>query len=141
MRKDIVLALGVLVLANAMLAQDLAALNVALPGIERELGVDLTTDDAHLASSGMNLETAGRDALQGLLAGAESAQLVIAQFDPAVASELLATATEAFAAGVRAGLRLDAGIAAVGFLVSLLLLRVARRERHEPAPFAPHGTP
>jgi EmrB/QacA subfamily drug resistance transporter len=96
--------------------------------------------DAHLAASTSNLSEAERGALQGLLAGAESAQQVVAQFDPDMARELLNIAGEAFAAGVRSGLRLDAGLAAVGLLVSLLLLRVPRRDRREATSLAPHGT-
>jgi hypothetical protein len=43
MRRETILALGTLGLSNTMLAQDLAALNVALPSIERDLGIDLST--------------------------------------------------------------------------------------------------
>jgi EmrB/QacA subfamily drug resistance transporter len=96
--------------------------------------------DTHLGASGADLTAAERGALQGLLAGAETARHVVAQFDPAMANDLLAIASEAFADGVRSGLRLDAGIAAVGFLVSLLLLRVARRDRREGAALAPGAT-
>ena len=98
--------------------------------------------DAHLAASGAELTAAERGAVQGVLAGAESAQQIMARFDPALANDLLAMAVAAFAAGVRSGLRLDAGIAAVGLLVSLLLLRVARRDRRAEAEAtaAPGGT-
>jgi EmrB/QacA subfamily drug resistance transporter len=92
-----------------------------------------------LAALGTELTAPERSALRGLIAGAESAQQVVAQFDAAVASDLLVTAREAFAAGVRSGFRLDAGIAAIGFLASLLLLRLARRDRRETAAVTPRG--
>ncbi|MGH2615687.1 MAG: MFS transporter, partial [Thermomicrobiales bacterium] len=64
MRKDTILALGALGIGNAMLAQDLAALNVALPSIERDLNVDLTTVqwvvNAYLLVYGMLIITGGR---------------------------------------------------------------------------------
>jgi hypothetical protein len=96
--------------------------------------------DAHLAAAGADLTVAERGALEGLLAGAESAQQVVGQFDPGMAQELLGIAGEAFAAGVRSGLRLDAAIAAVGVLVSLLLLRVTRRDRRDATALSPSGT-
>lgn len=64
MRKETTLALGILGLANAMLAQDLASLNVALPSIERDLAVELTSAqwvvNAYLLIYGMMIVTAGR---------------------------------------------------------------------------------
>ena len=96
--------------------------------------------DAHFAASGSALTPAEREAVTGVLSGAESAQRVLSQFDAGMAQEILGIAGAAFAAGVRSGLRLDAGIAAVGLLVSLLLLRVARRDRREAAPLAPGAT-
>jgi EmrB/QacA subfamily drug resistance transporter len=96
--------------------------------------------NAHLAAAGADLTEADRGALQSVLTGAESAQQVVAQFDPAMAQELLDIAAEAFAAGVRSGLRLDAALAAVGFLAALLLLRVARRDQRTAVAAAPHGS-
>jgi EmrB/QacA subfamily drug resistance transporter len=96
--------------------------------------------DAHLAAAGADLTVEERGALEGLLAGTESARQVVGQFDPGMAQELLGIAGEAFAAGVRSGLRLDAGIAAVGVLVSLLLLRVTRRDRRDATALSPSGT-
>jgi EmrB/QacA subfamily drug resistance transporter len=64
MRKDTILALVALGLANVLLAQDLAALNVALPSIERDLDVDITTAqwvvNAYLLVYGMMIVTGGR---------------------------------------------------------------------------------
>jgi MFS family permease len=64
MRKETILALAILALANAMLAQDLAALNVALPSIERALNAELTTAqwvvNAYLLIYGVTIVTAAR---------------------------------------------------------------------------------
>jgi EmrB/QacA subfamily drug resistance transporter len=64
MRKETVLALLALGLGNFMVAQDLAALNVSLPRIERELNVDLSTAqwivNAYLLVFGMTIITGGR---------------------------------------------------------------------------------
>ncbi|MGH2616306.1 MAG: hypothetical protein ACRDJC_13760, partial [Thermomicrobiales bacterium] len=88
--------------------------------------------DAHLAGATVALPAAQREALTGVLAGTESAQQVLQQFDPAIARQLLETAGEAFGAGVQAGLRVDAGIAAVGVVLAAAFLRgvrqVARRQ-------------
>ena len=96
--------------------------------------------DAQLAASGATVTAAEREAVNGILAGAESAQQAIARFEPGLAQEILGIAGEAFAAGVRSGLRLDAGLAAIGLLVALLLLRVARRGRRDAAAPAPGAT-
>jgi hypothetical protein len=68
------------------------------------------------------LPAAQRDALDSILAGTESAQRVLAQFDPAVGQRLLAIAGDAFAVGVRAGLRLDAVIVAIGAVLAVVFL-------------------
>jgi EmrB/QacA subfamily drug resistance transporter len=64
MRKETVLALLALGLANFMVAQDLAALNVSLPSIERDLNVDLSTAqwivNAYLLVFGMTIVAGGR---------------------------------------------------------------------------------
>ncbi len=70
-------------------------------------------------------------ALGGLLAGTESSQRVLQQFSPDVAQQLLDTAAEAFANGVQAGLRLDAGLAALALVVALLLVKGRQRETGE----------
>jgi hypothetical protein len=57
-----------------------------------------------------------------LLAGTESARQVLQQFSPDLARELLDIAGEAFAAGVRAGLRLDAGLVLVAVVLAVLML-------------------
>ncbi len=93
-----------------------------------------STVDARLAAAGAGLNPAERDALHGLLAGTDSAQQVAASFDRNMAAELLAIAADAFAAGVRSGLRLDAGIAVAGVLVSLLLVRGVRQNLRRETP-------
>lgn len=65
-------------------------------------------------------------ALRGLLAGTESSQQVLGQFDGGTAQQLLDLAGEAFAAGVQTGLRVDAALAALAFGVALVLLHVRR---------------
>lgn len=82
---------------------------------------------AHLAGAGILVSAAERAALDTMLAGAESAQQVLQQFDPAVAERLIGVAGEAFAAGVRTGLRVDAGIAAVGVVLAVVFLVQAGR--------------
>jgi hypothetical protein len=80
--------------------------------------------DQRLSEGGLSLEVAARNALDRMLAGAESAQQVLAQFDPAVAQEMVSVAGDAFAVGVRQGLRLDTFIIAGGVvLVAAVLAR------------------
>ena len=86
--------------------------------------------DQHLAELGVALPAAQRAALNGLLAGTDSAQQVLGQFDPAAAQRLFEIASGAFADGVRSGLRLDAGLAAIAVLLAVFLLKgVPRRAR------------
>jgi EmrB/QacA subfamily drug resistance transporter len=88
--------------------------------------------DRHLTTLGVALPATQRAALNGLLAGTDSAQRVLQQFDAAEAQRLLAIAGEAFATGVRSGLRLDAGLAAVGVVLAVLFLKgVSRRTQPE----------
>jgi EmrB/QacA subfamily drug resistance transporter len=101
------------------------------------LGIGLTTMivasaersavDVHLSSAGVALSAAEREALTKLLAGAESVQQVLRQFGPAEAGQLVATARDAFAAGVSAGLRLDAGLVAIGLVLAVVGLGRMRR--------------
>lgn len=79
--------------------------------------------DAHLRELNITLPDVDRQALNAILAGTESAQQVLQQFAPDVAGELISTAQAAFAAGVSAGLRLDAALAAAGVVVAMWFLR------------------
>jgi predicted MFS family arabinose efflux permease len=85
--------------------------------------------DRHLADLGTALPAAERAALDRMLAGSESAQQVLAQFTPPDAARLIEIAGEAFATGVRSGLRIDAGIVAIGVLIAVVMLGSRPRSR------------
>lgn len=108
------------------------------------IGLGLTTSvvasseraavDAHLANRAFDLTAAERPALDRMLTGAESAQTVLARFAPPAARDLIETAGEAFAAGVRAGFRLDAGLAAIGLALAVVFLRSRPRGEDQRSP-------
>jgi hypothetical protein len=85
--------------------------------------------DRHLADLGTALPAGERASLNSLLAGAESAQQVLAQFAPADSQRLIGIAGEAFASGVRSGLRIDAAIVAVGVVLAVVMLGRRPRSR------------
>jgi EmrB/QacA subfamily drug resistance transporter len=94
-------------------------------------------DDA-LTTASASLAAAERAALDRVLAGAESAQAVLLQFGPEVTNQITVAAGEAFLAGVRAGLRLDAVLAAVGLLVAVFALGRGRApEKDDGSPVSP----
>ncbi len=78
--------------------------------------------DQRLLAGGLSLETPARAALDRMLAGAESARQVLAQFDASVAQEMLDLASAAFAVGVRQGLRIDTFIIAAGVVLAAAVL-------------------
>jgi hypothetical protein len=84
--------------------------------------------DARLGEGGIALEATARDALNGMLAGTESARQILAQFDGSIAQELIDLTGEAFAVGVRNGLRIDAFIVGVGVVLGAIVLFSGRRE-------------
>lgn len=94
------------------------------------VGVGLTTTvvastersavDTALRGASASLIAEERAALDTMLADAESARAVLAQFGPELGNALLAVAADAFSAGVRAGWRLDAALAAVGLVFALV---------------------
>jgi EmrB/QacA subfamily drug resistance transporter len=88
--------------------------------------------NSHLEDLGTVLATPERSALDSLLAGSESARQVLQQFDPAAAAQLLDIAGYAFAAGVQVGLRLDAALAALAFLLAVLLIGKSRNSARHP---------
>ena len=90
-----------------------------------------STTQAAVRAAAADLPVAEVNDLRGLLAGTASAQAVIAGLDPAAAQQVLATAAEAFAAGVRTGLRVDAALVAVALVLAVLLLRA--KPKQEPA--------
>ncbi len=97
--------------------------------------------DARLAEASLALTAAERAALDRMLAGAETAAQVLQQFDPGIARDLMAIAAEAFAAGVRGGLRVDAGIAAVGVVLAVAMRGKSRRASPRGAGSATRATP
>jgi MFS family permease len=96
------------------------------------VGLGLTTTvitlvaDAHLRSEiealGVAVTDAQRLAMQGVLAGTEAAQNVLAQFAPEIAQRVIQAANEAFVAGLQYGFWLDAALAFAGFVVALVFL-------------------
>lgn len=84
--------------------------------------------DQRLLATGVSLDAAARAALDRLLAGSETARQLLAQFDATVAQEVLGLAGDAFAAGVRQGLRIDTFIIAAGVVLAVIVL-VLRGDR------------
>jgi EmrB/QacA subfamily drug resistance transporter len=82
----------------------------------------------------MGIATGGKDldAVDGILAGTESAQSVLASFPRDVADQLVALASDAFVAGMQWGFRVDAALAFGGFLVALFFVGGALRGRGPP---------
>ena len=72
---------------------------------------------------GTSLTDAQRNAMQGILAGTETAQQALAQFSPGVAQQIITAANDAFVAGLQNGFLLGAGLAFCGFLVALVFLK------------------
>jgi EmrB/QacA subfamily drug resistance transporter len=97
------------------------------------IGLGLTTTivasstQAAVRAAVADLPVVEVDDLRGLLAGTESAQAAVQGLDAAAAQQILATAGEAFAAGVRAGLRVDAALSAVAVVLAIVLLRGSER--------------
>jgi EmrB/QacA subfamily drug resistance transporter len=75
-----------------------------------------------IAELGAAVNNAQLFALQGVLAGTETARQVLAQFAPALADRLIAMANDAFVAGLRNGFLLDAALAFAGFAVALVFV-------------------
>jgi EmrB/QacA subfamily drug resistance transporter len=91
--------------------------------------VTLTADARlrdEIAGIGVTVTDAQRFAMQGLLAGTETAQQVLRQFDAATASRILDAANGAFVAGIANGFFLGAALAIAGFVVALVFLRVEK---------------
>jgi MFS family permease len=89
-----------------------------------------------LASS--TLRNGEVDALQGALAGTESATEILRRFSERTAERLLELVREAFAAGMQWSFRLVAALALCGLVVSVLFVGgTLTRRRHEPAATPP----
>lgn len=90
--------------------------------------VTLTADARlrdEIAKLGVTVTDAQRVAMQGILAGTDTAQQILKQFDGATAQKIIAAASDAFVAGISYGFFLGAALAFAGFLVALIFLRVA----------------
>jgi EmrB/QacA subfamily drug resistance transporter len=74
------------------------------------------------AQMGITADETDIDAVQGILAGTDSAQGVVASFPAKVAGELVDLARDAFVAGMQWAFRVDALLAFGGFLVALLFV-------------------
>lgn len=88
---------------------------------------------ASAAAAGAGLDSADRNAVEGVLAGTDSAQQVIVRFGPADAERIVDTIRDAFTHGMRAGFRFDAILALAGLVVSVLFVggRLGRKRTHD----------
>jgi EmrB/QacA subfamily drug resistance transporter len=78
--------------------------------------------------------------LQGLLVDSASAQQALAALPPAVASQLVTLVSDAFLAGIRVGLQVNAALAVVGVIISALYIGQKLRVRiWHPAIHRAHG--
>jgi hypothetical protein len=109
------------------------------------IGLGLTTAAFQTASQDRlqsdpltaSLGAAGRQAVQGVLAGTDSAQQVVGGLPAAAADHVVAVVRQAFAAGMEWSFRFVAVLALLGFVVSLLYVGgslVARRAGTGAAP-------
>ncbi len=87
--------------------------------------VTLTADARlkdEIARLGAIVSDVQRHAMQGVLAGTETARQVLAQFAPDLARQIIAAANDAFVAGTQNGFLLDAVLAFGGFLIALFFI-------------------
>jgi EmrB/QacA subfamily drug resistance transporter len=110
------------------------------------IGLGLTTTVFITASedrlqkdlAGSTLRSGEVDALQGALAGTDSATEILRRFSERTAERLLELVREAFAAGMQWSFRLVAALALCGLVVSVLFVGgTLTRRRHEPAATPP----
>ena len=95
--------------------------------------------ESDVAATGANLSPTEVDAVDGILAGTESAQQAVAGLGSGGAREVTTVVREAFVDGFVAGFRLNAVLAAVAFAVAVLLIGGSprlRRHRRAEAPSA-----
>jgi EmrB/QacA subfamily drug resistance transporter len=89
------------------------------------------------SSLGISADADDLEAVQGILAGTDSAKEVLSSFPMKVADELVGLAGDAFVAGMQWAFRVDVALAFGGFLVALLFvggpLRRRRRAHESPA--------
>ena len=75
-----------------------------------------------IASERLGLTGAEADAVQGVLAGTESAAQVIARYPGEVAEQVTGLVRDAFVEGLQWAFRLDAALALAGVAVSVLFV-------------------
>jgi membrane associated rhomboid family serine protease len=88
------------------------------------------------ADLGISARSQDIDTVNGILAGTDSAQKVLASFPANVAAQLVSLAGDAFVAGMQWAFRVDAALAFGGFLVALFFVGGSVRElrsRHQRA--------
>lgn len=95
-------------------------------------GVSSGRVSSDAAAQGIAASEDDLEAVDGVLAGTESAQQVLAQFPVDVADRLVDIVRDAFVAGMQWGFRVDTALALLGLVVSALFvggtLRLRRRE-------------
>lgn len=92
--------------------------------------VTLTADGflkGEIAKLGVSVTDAQRLAMQGVLAGTETAQEILKQFSPEVGERIIAAANDAFVAGLRNGFWLDGALAFAGFVVAVLFITAQKK--------------
>jgi MFS family permease len=92
-------------------------------------GVSSHRLESDAASLGISADEKDLEAVQGILAGTDSAQEVVASFPAKVADQLVDLAGDAFVAGMQWAFRVDVAIAFGGFLVALLFVGGSLRDR------------
>jgi EmrB/QacA subfamily drug resistance transporter len=83
--------------------------------------------ESDAASMGIAADNADLEAVQGILAGTDSAKEVAASFPEQAAEQLVSLARDAFTAGMQWAFRVDVLLAFGGFLVALLFIGERRR--------------
>ncbi|HXV34046.1 MAG TPA: MFS transporter [Gaiellaceae bacterium] len=89
--------------------------------------------ESDAAAEGISADEDDLEAVQGILAGTESAKEVVASFPAQVADRLVALAGDAFVAGMQWAFRVDVLIAFGGFLVALFFVGGPLRGRRPAA--------
>lgn len=116
-------------------------------GLGATTAVFTAASDDKLSSdiTGLGVKVSERemDAIDGVLAGTESASQVLSSFSQRIADRLEGLVGDAFAAGFDWAFRFDFALAVAGFVVALLFvggrLHIGRRPQRVPAE-APAGT-
>jgi EmrB/QacA subfamily drug resistance transporter len=91
-------------------------------GLTTSIFTQVSEDKLAAATAGTRLTAAQLSALDGILAGTESARQALAGFPPEVVRHLVSLTREAFIAGFEAAFKLDAFLALGGAIVALLFV-------------------